>query len=156
MARHHRRFSRKPSGHRIDRGRGGEVGTGKDLVAVTGNHCVNLGQGGQGGGRVLGPGIGVQRPDPGMRQRHDDVGPPGAQARQPGPGGCQNIAGLHAAVGGIAIPFLDLRWGKTDHAHADQVRPARPVDDLAAQDGERGHQRLVPGRAFAKPGRDIG
>ena len=156
MARHHRWLARKSPGHRINLGRGGEVRPRKHLMAVTGDNRVDLGQGGKGGGGVLGPVLGVQRADPGMGQRHDDIGPLGAQAGKPGPGRRQDVTGAHTAAGGIAVPCLDLRRGKADHADADQMAAPGMVDDLAAQDGEGRHQRLVPGRAFPQPAGQIG
>ena len=122
---------------------------------MAGDDGIDLRQGGQGGGSVLHPVLGLDRSDARMGQRHDDIGPLGPESGKPGAGCVKDVAHADATVQMFLIPDFDLRWRKADDPDANRMAVARSVAQPAPEKGKGRHQRLVAQRTFAKMCGDV-
>jgi hypothetical protein len=92
-------------------GQGYARGVGEDLVSVAGHQGVEARQRGERQGRVLQARLRCPRADPGMAERHHEVGAGRPEARDLLLRGVEDVARTHRTIEARRGPSGDLRGG---------------------------------------------
>ena len=155
-SRHHGGFAPERARHRVDAGARSKMPAGEMLMRMAGDQHVDPVEPGQRGGGVFHQRRRLARPDAGMRQRHDDLGPLRPEPRDSRRGGFQNVTGGEAALQHMMFPTRGLHRGKAEDADPDLVKRAVISQNLAQQQQVGGEQRVVRFGPVAATGQHVG
>ena len=130
---HNCRFARNRAALNIDRGDIRKRARRENLMRVARQNHINPLYPGQGNDRVLHTMRVAQRPNPGMRQQHDQICTGLSHFRHPSANGFDHVAHAQLALKLLAFPCHDLRWGHTQNADAQIMHQPDTVAHLPAQ-----------------------